>query len=59
MLQLIVFELAILIAVVGMLNKTPGNTNFAFAMTFVFILWGIIQGNESIMNFLLRRPYGY
>jgi len=38
MLQLIVFELAILIAVVGMLNKTPGNTNFAFGMTFVFIL---------------------
>ena len=51
MLQIIVFELAILIGVVGMLNKEPGNMYFAFAMTAIFILWGVLQGNQALANF--------
>jgi hypothetical protein len=44
MLQLVVFELAILIGMAGSLNKEEGISIFGWIATVVFIVWGIVQG---------------
>jgi hypothetical protein len=45
MLQIIVFELALLIGMVASLNKdNMGLAAFGWISTVIFIAWGIIQG---------------
>jgi len=53
MLQLIAFELAILLGITASLSKdNDGLKVFAWIMTGIFIIWAVIQGNQAITNFM-------